>query len=324
MPIPVGLIGVGKHGARYAHHVRADVPELTLAALARRDVSAGEEQARAFGCRFHSDWRALVADPGVEAVLAVAPPTLNPAIVDAVISARKPLLIEKPLGPSGAAAREIVRALRAAGLPCLMAHTLRWNTVVGVVRDELPALGPLRAVMLNQRFEPSPLRWLDDPAVCAGGILLHTGVHSFDLVRWLTGREVSRVTCRVARVDTVRTEDNFTALLELAGSDVLVAVNGSRATAGRSGLIDVAGADGQIVADHFHGRAWRIRGNVHAPVTVREPAPTVREALRAFAALVARGERPRVEVEDGARAVLIAEACARSAERGTTVDVPPL
>jgi predicted dehydrogenase len=324
MSIRVGLIGAGKHGARYAHHVRADVPELTLAALSRRDVDAGTEQARTLDCRFHADWRALVADPGVDAVLAVAPPTLNPAIVDAVVRARKPLLIEKPLGPSGAAAREIVRVLRAARLPCLMAHTLRWNTAVRVVRDELAGLGPLRALLLNQRFEPSPLRWLDDPAVCAGGILLHTGVHSFDLVRWLTGREVSRVTCRVARVDTVRTEDNFTALLELAGSAVTVAVNGSRATAGRSGLIDVAAAGGQVVADHFHGLAWRIRGSVHTPIPVPEPAPTVREALRAFVGLLERGEPPPVEVEDGAHAVLIAEACARSAERGTPIDVPPL
>ena len=66
-----------------------------------------------------------------------------------------------------------------------------------------------------------------------GGILLHTGVHSFDLVRLLTGCEVTEVFCRTARVRTVRTEDNFAAVLRLSGSDTVVTVNGCRATRGR-------------------------------------------------------------------------------------------
>ena len=48
--------------------------------------------------------------------------------------------------------------------------------------------------------------WLDDPAVCGGGILLHTGVHSFDLVRLLTGREVVRAWCRTARAHSPAAE----------------------------------------------------------------------------------------------------------------------
>jgi predicted dehydrogenase len=322
--IAVGLIGAGKHGERYARHLSADVPELTLAALARRDRDAGQTQARAFGCRFHDDWRALVADPGVDAIIAVVPPDLHPAIAAAVAAAKKPLLIEKPLALTGAAACDIVRTLGAAGTPSLMAHTLRWNSVVRALRDRVDALGPLRAVMLNQRFEPSALAWLDDPSVSGGGILVHTGVHSFDLVRFLTGLEVARVRCRTTRAVTSRTDDNFLALLELKGSDALVAVNGSRATAGRSGLIDLAGGNGQLVGDHALGFAYAVRGLVRSPVDVPELVPTVREALRAFVRLLLHGDPPAATLEDGARAVLIAEACVQAAESGQTVPVPDL
>jgi predicted dehydrogenase len=319
--IGVGLIGAGKHGQRYAGHLGTDVPELALAALARRDAERGAEQARALGCTFHRDWKELVADPAVEAVVAVVPPSLHPAIAAAAAGARKPLLIEKPLATTGAAALEIVRVLRAAGVPTLMAHTLRWNGVVRAIRERLPALGPLRALWLNQRFEPSPLTWLDDPSRAGGGIILHTGVHSFDLVRWLTGREVRRVWCRQARIDTARTEDNFLAVLELDGSEALVAVNGSRSTAGRSGLIDVAGAHGQLVGDHALGFAYGGRGLERTPLPVGDPVPTVREALRAFARLLRDGGEPPVTLEDGARAVQIAEACRHSAESGRPVVV---
>src|SRR5438874_11263680 len=102
--LAIGLIGAGKHGQRYAHHVRADVPELALVALSRRDVPAGGAQAGDWGCRFHADWRALVEDPAVEAVISVVPPALHPAVAAAVAGARKPLLIEKPLATTGAPA----------------------------------------------------------------------------------------------------------------------------------------------------------------------------------------------------------------------------
>jgi predicted dehydrogenase len=322
--IGVGLIGAGKHGQRYANHLAGDVAELRLAALSRRDAVRGAEQARALRCGFHRDWEALVADPAVDAVVAVVPPTLHPAIADAVAAARKPLLIEKPLATSGAAAGRVVRVLRAAGVPTLMAHTLRWNTVVRALHERIPTIGALRAVYLNQRFEPSPLAWLDDASGGGGGIILHTGVHGFDLVRFLTGRDVRRVTCRVARVDTVRTEDNFLATLELDGSETLVAVSGSRSTAGRSGLIDLAGADGQLVGDHALGFAYGVRGLERTPIAIGESVPTVREALRAFARLLVSAEEPPVQVEDGARAVLIAEACRQSAATGAPVSVAPL
>jgi len=317
-PLPIGLIGAGKHGQRYLNHIRADVPELQVVALSRRDAERGVAQAREAGCVFHADWRDLVADPAVAGVVAVVPPSLHRDVVDAVAGARKALLIEKPLSTTGAGAVAIVRRIRETGIPCLMAHTLRWNTVVLALRERLDGLGPMRAMVVNQRFEPSPLDWLDRPEASGGGIVLHTGVHSFDLVRTLTGAEVARVWCRTAQAVTQRTEDNFLASLELVGSDTLVAVGGSRATAGRSGLVDIACRDAQVVADHQQHWLHTVVGLKRSPVDLGPAAQTVREVVRAFAGLVLRGEQPPVAVEDGARAVLIAEACLRSAAAGGT------
>src|SRR6516225_2522829 len=217
-PFPVGLIGAGKHGQRYLQHIRADTPELRLVALSRHDATRGAAQARELGCRFHAEWQALVADPAVEGVVAVVPPALHRPIADAAAAAGKALLIEKPLATTGADAAAIARRVRQAAIPCLMAHTLRWNTVVRALRERMSNLGPLRALVVNQRFEPSSLDWLDRPELSGGGILLHTGVHSFDLVRWLTGAEVRRVWRRTARAATVPAAVNCTAGLALKSS----------------------------------------------------------------------------------------------------------
>ena len=321
--IGVGLIGAGKHGQRYATHTIRDVPGLALRALSRRDAARGAAQAAELGARFHADWRDLVADPSVDAVVAAVPPTLHRAIAEAVAAACKALLIEKPLATTAADAIAVRQTLVAAGVPCLMAHTLRWNSVARAVRALLPSLGPLRALGLNQRFEVSTLDWLDRPEVSGGGILLHTGVHSFDLVRFLTGREVVRVRCRTSRIATRRTEDNFAAVFDLDGSDAIVTVSGCRATAGRSGLIDAAAADGQLVADHQLHFAYRTRGSERTPIELPPATHTVRDALAAFAELIRTGAEPPTSLADGVRAVQIAEACYRSAAQDGPVDVPP-
>jgi len=322
--IGVGVIGAGKHGQRYVAHAVRDVPRLRVVALSRRDAAAGAAQARELGARFHADWRDLVADPDVAAVVSVVPPTLHLEIAGAVAAARKPLLIEKPLAPTGAQARDVARVLRDGGAPVVMAHTLRWNTAVQAIRERLATMGPLRTLVVNQRFEPSTLAWLDDPALCGGGIMLHTGVHSFDLVRHLTGREPIRVVCRTAKANTIRTEDNFAALMVLDGSDALVCVNGSRATLGRSGMIDAACEAGQIVGDHQQHVAVTVRGLERTPLPLPAPAMTVRAVLESLVALLDRGEPPPAALEDGVRSVQIVDACRASAAGGGWADVPPL
>src|SRR6185295_18977022 len=95
----------------------------------RRDVTRGRAQADELGARFHADWRDLVADPAVDAVIPVVPPTLHRPIAEAVCAARKALLIEKPLATTGADAIAIRDAVVGSGVPSLMGHTLRWNAV---------------------------------------------------------------------------------------------------------------------------------------------------------------------------------------------------
>ena len=49
--IGMGLIGVGRHGLRYATHIARDLPDVRLVAIARRDLDAARRQAVEFGCR---------------------------------------------------------------------------------------------------------------------------------------------------------------------------------------------------------------------------------------------------------------------------------
>lgn len=316
----IGLVGGGRHGRRYAHHLLHDVDGAKLVSFTRRDPEAGRAQAAEWGVAYRRGLEELVEDPAVGALVAVVPPHLHPEIVEAAAARRKPVLLEKPAAIHLADGRRMRDAAREASLPVMVAQTMRYNEVVGAVRRARDRVGPLHGVHIGFRFEPSPLDWVTDPAIAFRGNVLHTGIHSLDLLRHLTGREVERVSCEVSTAGPGRLDDNFSAVLRMEGG-LLATVVGCRATRSRSGAIDLVGAEGQIVADHVLRRADLLTGKNVEPLPLAEPVPTVREAAREFVRAVRGGSPMPVPLEEGLRSLALVEACYRAAEEGRAVAV---
>jgi predicted dehydrogenase len=250
----------------------------------------------------------------VEAVAVVVRPDRHPEMVEAAAAAGKAVLLEKPAALSVADGMRMLRASRAAGVPVMVAQTLRFNAVVQALEREKESIGPMHALRLSQRFEPSPLSWVDDPAL--GGILFHTGVHSFDLVRLFSGASAERVQCVASRVGDVAAPNHFSAVAVLE-SGAFATVSGCRATASRTGAIELAGARGQLVADHVLGTAFRVTGKTMEPLPLPEDRPTVVETLRVFGRALRAGTPMPISLEDGLRAAALAEACRNAAASGT-------
>lgn len=307
---------MGAHGSRYAAHLTTDVPGARLVAVCRRDRIAGEAWAGEHGARFHADYDSLLADPEVDAVAVVTTPDLHVDIARKAAARGKHLLLEKPLAVNAAEAARLARAVAGGAGRVMVAQTLRWNSVVRTLRAGIPEVAPLHMIRLSQRMEAQRHPWQRDAAVAGGGNILHTGIHLFDLVRYFTGDEVSRVSCEMKRQQNPALEDVFAAVMRLEGSDMLVLVDSSKATGSRSARIELVGEGGQLVGDHVHGYARRIKGYETADLAPPPPVFTVREALRAFVSALERGETPPVTVVDGLRAVEIADACYRSVEGG--------
>jgi predicted dehydrogenase len=320
-PLRFGLIGVGRHGTRYAKHIHEDLPQIDLIGLWRRNAVEGKRQARQYGCRYFSTYSDLLADESIDAVVVALPPALNASVCEEAACRGKHILLEKPMAINLGEAIRINKAVSRYGVRLMVSQTLRFNGVVRALRARIPPLGSLHSIHLSQRFEPSPLAWLDRSDLSGGGIILHTGVHSFDLLRFLTGEEVDKVSCRVNRVVTRETEDNFSAIMVFEKSNIIASVMGSRGTKGRNGLIEVAGEHGQLIADHVHNYLHEVRGMERRPIELGSPVPTVCEVLKAFHDSLSREAPFPVTIEDGVIAVAIAEACYRSAEKGTWENV---
>jgi predicted dehydrogenase len=136
-----------------------------------------------------------------------------------------PVICQKPMAPSLAAARKMVQKCQRAGVPFFIHENFRWQTPIRQLKrvlDEGQIGEPFRAridlisgfpVFKNQPF----LRDLDQ------FILTDLGTHTLDVARFLFG-EARSLCCHTRKVhEDIRGEDVATVLLEMdRGATVLV------------------------------------------------------------------------------------------------------
>jgi len=162
----------------------ADVNPALRAALGER-----------FGyARVEDDWRRVVEADDVDVVVACLPPILNGPVVLAAAGAGKAIVAEKPLAASAAAATELLRACRAAGVFHGLGAAYRWTPALRAIRQliERGELGDIRsfraAFLLDYAADPDvPLLWRFRQAMAGGGIAIDTGYHLVDCARFLVG-----------------------------------------------------------------------------------------------------------------------------------------
>ncbi len=121
--IGIGLVGGGYMGKAHAVALSAVGAVFDTRLRPRLEVIAAstpttaERYRRAYGfARATGDWKELVTDPKVGAVVIASPQSTHRAIAEAAFAAGKPVFCEKPLGASLADARAMVAAADASGL----------------------------------------------------------------------------------------------------------------------------------------------------------------------------------------------------------------
>lgn len=119
----LGIVGGGYMGKAHSVAMQAvgAVFDTKLRPVCEMICTTSEEgaaeKARAFGFkRSTAEWRKLVDDPAVEAVVIASPQEFHRDIALAAFALGKPVFCEKPLGASLAESREMVAAAESAGV----------------------------------------------------------------------------------------------------------------------------------------------------------------------------------------------------------------
>ncbi|MEU9465705.1 Gfo/Idh/MocA family oxidoreductase [Streptomyces avermitilis] len=327
----IGIMGLGRIGAFHAETL-SGLPAVTSLVVTDPFTDAAKSAAERFGAEVADSPEAVLA-AGVDGVVVAAATDAHPGLVLAAVEAGVPVFCEKPVARTMREGVEVLEAVRDAGVEIQIGYNRRFDAGfvaarAAVASGELGALHTVRSTTLD----PAP----PPPAYVAasGGIFRDCSVHDFDIIRWVTGREV---------VEVYATGGN-------RGADYIAAAGDADTTAAVLTLDD--GTLAVVSNSRHNARGYDVRMELHGfrdsiavgledrlPLRSVEPgtvfpagtphdffmdrfAAAYRAELTAFTEVVA-GRRPSpCTVADALEAGWIAEACTLSlrSHRPVTVE----
>ena len=194
------------------------------------------------------DYRAMIADPRVHAVVVVTPPSLCHPICLTAVEAGKAILIEKPLALNGRDARAMVTAAEQRHVPLMTAQTMRFDPTIMLLREQLRTIGLLTSASLVSHIETKANLIAGTNGPVAVGALLEVGIHLLDLIRFLTGEEILDVQCTMTPAPHTGPEIQVHAQVRTSGG-IRCALDVARVETQRQGRAEWKGTIGTITAD---------------------------------------------------------------------------
>ncbi|MCX2733063.1 Gfo/Idh/MocA family oxidoreductase [Saccharopolyspora sp. NFXS83] len=331
----LGLIGTGRIGTMHARTLlNVDgVTELRITDALPERASRLAEDLRAEG------WAADAADTeddlysgGVDAVVITAATHAHAALIHGALDREVPVFCEKPVALDVPGTRGVVEHDEAVRTPLQIGFQRRYDAGYRAARDAIRSgrlgwLHTLRAVTGDQG--PPPAEYI----ATSGGLFRDCSIHDFDVLRWITGREVVSVCARganrgaafFAEGDDV---DTGAALLEF-DDGLLATVTATRYNgAGHDVRLEVCGSqDAMFVGNDDRAPLPSAEEGVTWPSA--EPYRTFLERFRsAYVAEltefveVAAGRSPNpCTAAEALEALYVAEACDLSRRTGRPVTI---
>jgi scyllo-inositol 2-dehydrogenase (NAD+) len=317
-------------GSLHAWNAAVHISASQIVAVADPDLdSANRLAARLSGPRIYRTAEELIADLDVEAVIIASPPASHAELIASCAEAGKHVFTEKPVAVGMEQAHLAATAARESGIHVQVGFNRRYDAAYVAARKAI-ARGDIGEPLLfrsitRDRVQP-PASYTSSPG--SPGMLVDTGVHDFDLARWLMDEEVTQV-------QTVATGAERGASAHTAASVNLVFRTGSIGNV--ETVWGVAYADDVRTEVVGSAGAVSIGSASRLPVRVMTATGLVEDGyqdhfdrfgdsylneLQAFVDAVAGRATIESTVADGVLALQLALAARESAERGMVpVDV---
>ena len=328
----LAVVGAGIMGRLHAKAIASsDVAEL-VAIVDRDPVAAAVGDA--YGVPLHDSLEPLVGGRDVDGFVVSLPDREHVETACELLEAGHAVLLEKPIADTLAGARRIAGAARRGGARLLVAHILRfdprYSRAAGLVAaGELGDVVHLASGRLGVRDLGRRLRE-------SSSVLFYLGVHDVDLVQWISGRRIVRVSSFAASrlmpspgvgaedviVTNAELEEGVVAQLHAGWTlrpDTPSPVNARTAVVCTDGALEID------VRDHglrIHSNAgWQLPDALHWPETNGRLTGDLAEQLRHFVRAVIRDEPFLMDVDEAVSTAAVNDAILRSVASGAVESV---
>ncbi len=204
--VKIGVLGAGRIGRLHITNLVQSVPAAEVVAIA--DPFLNDDTiafAESLGIQNYSkDPQDIFANPEIEAVFVCTSTDAHAEMIKRAAEAGKHVFCEKPIHTDLAKIHEALDAVEKAGVKLQVGFVRRFDHNHKKVHDVVASgrLGAPHIVKVSSRDpEGPPMSYVE----VSGGIFLDMMIHDFDMVRYLSGSEVTEVSA----YGTVKTNPDY-------------------------------------------------------------------------------------------------------------------
>ncbi|MEG1945600.1 MAG: inositol 2-dehydrogenase [Lachnospiraceae bacterium] len=250
--VTVGIIGAGRIGRVHVESICTKVADATIKTLADPFMNEEtKEWAKNMGvCNTTKDYKEILADPEIDAVLICSSTDTHSPISVEAIKAGKHVFCEKPIDHDVAKIQEVIQALKENPVKYQVGFNRRFDHNFEAVKQAVTdgKVGDIHIIKVTSRDPEPPCA---DYVKISGGMFLDMTIHDFDMVRFLAGCDAQEVYVEAAvLVDPAIGEagDVDTAVITLKMENGAIAVidNSRKAVYGYDQRAEVFGSKGMV------------------------------------------------------------------------------
>ncbi len=229
MAVRVAVIGCGKIAERaslpnlvnYKDKVKVKV----LCDIVESKAKYLRDKFELTGVDIVKDWKKVVARKDIDVVFVDTPNYLHEEMTVGACKNKKHVLVEKPITITVKAADNMIKAAKKNGVYLMVEQTQRFDVVHQAAKKVLDSgiLGHIHNIKGRighagpEYWSEGKAHWFYDKSKSGGGAMVDIGVHITDLIRWFSGKKVTKVFATIRTMEKpVKVDDNATVLLKFA------------------------------------------------------------------------------------------------------------
>jgi len=307
----IAVIGAGFWGRNHARNLK-ELQETNLIAVCDKDDARAKAIAELYGVEAYTDSRRMLKRKDIEAVTVCTWSTNLAAEAMNVLRAGKHVLVEKPMANNVQEARKMVELAKKRQRYLMVGFLMRFIPGIQRIKEALEKgeIGTL-VYATARRVSEWPERIGDV------GVVKDLAIHDIDITRYLLGDDPVEVYAKAGSLRHKQFEDHAQILLTFNGGKTAF-IEANWLTPYKIRKLTVTGSNAIMSLDYITQEITiETSGQTLAPrFEVKEP---LKLELQHFANSILNDKEPLITGADGLKAIQVAEAALKSAQRSTAV-----
>lgn len=326
--IDIALFGAGRIGKIHAANLVRQ-PGVRLKYVVDMHLPSAQAMAQMYGATA-VDVDAALGDPALGAVVIASSTNTHADLIIKAANAGKSVFCEKPVDLTVERSRESAAAVARNGVTCMIGFQRRFDPTFAALkaRIERGEIGDPEMLIITSRDPGAPPV---DYIKSSGGIFKDMLIHDLDVFRWILGDDAQTLhatgSCLTDPAVLAAGDIDSTAVTIRTKRGLLCQINTSRRAAyGYDQRFEVLGSKGMLQAGNV--RPTEVTAYSASAVSIDVPEPFFLERYRqAYAAEMAHfvealtiGTPVRATIEDGVKALKLAELATLSWQQGRSLE----